>query len=750
MRSKMHVAVLMALAIATVFAISNQSSALAFTDAITEIGETTTLHVEPDVYDQNGTAGVDLFVVGNATNECNQLGYDYGFKQDDPFTGNGVGIGDGMLINYEFDNGNQGTYLDWSSELGVDAVILKASTKANVYAYDGEANGDTGLRTPWRTTRRGDLKYYGISHVTFCWDRELLVEKTADVEYTREYDWTIEKSVIPEEHHLFVGDSGTSSYTVTALKDDGTDKDFAVSGSISVSNPWVATAGNVSVTDILDLNVDCGSFVGTLEFGDSVECSYYAFFGLAGSLPTTNTATATADGFNDQSVTVDIVLGEPSSFENDTATVSDTNGAGPANNVNDDEIWTYPVEFGTDGCDANSGEAHMVGNTATITESDSGDSVSANADVDIYCYAPTIGKSVRSTDFTRTFDWTITKDVDVDEHNLITDGDPAASVYTVKMTKNEGTDSDHLTTGTIEIYNPHPSETLSATLVDGAASYLETTVISVAPGGSQSIDWESNDSNATSNTASFDLLGSGYSDTVNYSYGTPGTVVNDSAVVNDNNTAFGGTRSISVTTTWNYNVSFECGADEGVNPNTASFTSDADSGSASASVLVNCEDADNGGGGGHETAFMVGEFSFCDTAGDGTLPGFNADDIHRWGWAEQIDDGHTTYEVYAGAGQCDTGKGTKVGSVTIIADGFLPGFGLTQVFVDMENGWEMLELHINVSDDIAWIDDASDVAPGGYNMNGLVLLTPSHGELFVPEDLTGDWIIVHAAVVPSS
>ena len=52
----------------------------------------------------------------------------------------------------------------------------------------------TGARLPVPvppTTPSGQ----GISHVSFCYDVELLVSKTAATTFTRDYDWTIAKSV---------------------------------------------------------------------------------------------------------------------------------------------------------------------------------------------------------------------------------------------------------------------------------------------------------------------------------------------------------------------------------------------------------------------------------------------------------------------------------------------------------------------------------------------------------------------------
>jgi hypothetical protein len=57
---------------------------------------------------------------------------------------------------------------DWSSNIGVDAVYVKAgSAGSNLYRYDppAESTGDTGLVSP------GDGGN-GISHISFCYDAD--------------------------------------------------------------------------------------------------------------------------------------------------------------------------------------------------------------------------------------------------------------------------------------------------------------------------------------------------------------------------------------------------------------------------------------------------------------------------------------------------------------------------------------------------------------------------------------------------
>ncbi|RCK76450.1 MAG: hypothetical protein ANABAC_0601 [Anaerolineae bacterium] len=60
-----------------------------------------------------------------------------------------------------------GPFVDWSSNFGIDKVIVKGGPNANVYSYNPASNGDMDLTTP---TNPNNNKPYGLSHVEFCYD----------------------------------------------------------------------------------------------------------------------------------------------------------------------------------------------------------------------------------------------------------------------------------------------------------------------------------------------------------------------------------------------------------------------------------------------------------------------------------------------------------------------------------------------------------------------------------------------------
>ncbi len=89
------------------------------------------------------------------------------FKLQDASLANGT-YSDGTLTvtitNFVQSANQEAGSFDWASNIGVDAVFVKAgSSKHHLYVYAPEATGDTGLSPQ---AGRGN----GISHISFCYD----------------------------------------------------------------------------------------------------------------------------------------------------------------------------------------------------------------------------------------------------------------------------------------------------------------------------------------------------------------------------------------------------------------------------------------------------------------------------------------------------------------------------------------------------------------------------------------------------
>jgi hypothetical protein len=517
-------------------------------------------------------------VAGNPT--CVGLGYAFGYKPqpEPPPSGTYTFPGTTQTVTITSD----GTYFSWSSTISIDAVIVKGSNAANVYAYSPEAFSDAGLNPPVNAS--GNLA--AISHIEFCYDFEVRVTKTATTTFTRTYQWTIEKSVTPETLHMFRGDSGTVQYTVAVAKTGFTDSNWAVSGGISIYNPAPFSATITGVTDDVSgvaAPVNCSvTFPYVLTAGGTLNCTYST--ALTDGSARTNTATATTSGaVGSGSGTASVTFGAPTTEVNATINVSDTNGG--SWQFSDSGSVTYTRTFT---CDAAEG---VHDNIATILETGQSD----DASVTVNCYSLNVSKTA-STTFTRTYTWTIDKSVTPDTLNMF-QGDSGTVQYTVVVTKTGFIDSNWVVSGSISVGNPAP---IPATLnsVDDVVSPGSSAPVTcgvtfpyvLAAGATLNCTYETPLPDGTNqlNTATATLQNTpsgttGFMYTAAVTFGAPTTEVNATINVDDTNGSswlFAGTGSVGYTRT------FTCDLDEGEHTNTATIRETRQSDSAT--MTLNC------------------------------------------------------------------------------------------------------------------------------------------------------------------
>ena len=154
------------------------------------------------------------------------------------------------------------------------------------------------------------------------------------------------------------------------------------------------------------------------------------------------------------------------------------------------------------------------------------------------------------------------------------------------------------------------------------------------------------------------------------------------------------------------------------------------------------------------------ETAFAEDSDQSTC--FIKEGFKRWGWTNgpypSSSPATYTAKIWAGAGQCDTGKGIEVGSAQIVVK---PG-GTVDVTVEIFDTWEMTELHIQVSCDTLKFalknNGDTTVAPGQYTYvcEGTACLTPTtvtFGPAYnIIEGISGEssscagnfWVIIHA------
>ena len=206
------------------------------------VGSTTANHVPP------------VFVAGNP--DCQDLGFDFGFKVDPPLSGHYTGPLVGDPPAYIDLTVTSATHFDWASNLTILAVISKGGPNANVYYYNPPATfSDTGLHSP---INPANGQPFGLSHVEFCYDDRTVpegdpldVEKTANGTSDLRYTWLIDKAVDQTSVTATPPGSVTFNYTVTVSHDAGVVSNYAVSGVITVSNTNAYPVTGVTITDQL-------------------------------------------------------------------------------------------------------------------------------------------------------------------------------------------------------------------------------------------------------------------------------------------------------------------------------------------------------------------------------------------------------------------------------------------------------------------------------------------------------------------
>ncbi|HKX66057.1 MAG TPA: LPXTG cell wall anchor domain-containing protein [Intrasporangium sp.] len=72
-----------------------------------------------------------------------------------------------LTVTIDVTETDDGPVFDWESNIGVDAVFVKGGPGGLLYVYDPESTGDTGLHAP--VNPQND-KFYGLSHLSFCYD----------------------------------------------------------------------------------------------------------------------------------------------------------------------------------------------------------------------------------------------------------------------------------------------------------------------------------------------------------------------------------------------------------------------------------------------------------------------------------------------------------------------------------------------------------------------------------------------------
>ena len=130
---------------------------------------------------------------------------------------------------------------------------------------------------------------------------------------------------------------------------------------------------------------------------------------------------------------------------------------------------------------------------------------------------------------------------------------------------------------------------------------------------------------------------------------------------------------------------------------------------------------------------------------DVTSTCFLDDGFHRWGWTiGPLASGEYTFDLYAGAGQCDLEKGTLVGTLNV---NYNEDEGTADVEFTMLEGYVLNETHLYIGNDPYPTSSNGQitVAPGQFPYQH-ELDNTAH-DSYTIEDLSGEiYIIAHGVV----
>jgi len=361
-----------------------------------------------------------------------------------------------------------------SVPVGMDAVAVKGGNGFNAYIYDplgggeSDANHDSGLFPP---TGLCGGNQCGLSHLMFCYDYSLVVSKTANPSFTRTWPWTLNKQVSPAPLNLFNGDSGDVVYTVTATKGSPVDSNFAVSGTVTITNPAPFAATITAINDQLAGNpvtLNCGvSLPYALPSQQTLTCSYTQ--SVNDSNTRTNVVTVTTSGqVGGGTASATATFTTPTTLVDNQITVTDSDSAfGP---------WTfsasgsvnYDKTFDCSGQNSQPTFTYTFPNTVTASSG-----ATATTQVVINCYSLAVTKTANTT-FNRAWSWTIAKSYVSPALTVDTDnnGTPDALLLSTSQNVNlnyavmisaVSNDNTYAVSGVITINNNNP--TRSATLL---------------------------------------------------------------------------------------------------------------------------------------------------------------------------------------------------------------------------------------------------------------------------------------------
>ncbi|MBN2088428.1 PKD domain-containing protein [candidate division KSB1 bacterium] len=327
-----------------------------------------------------------------------------------------------------------GTYT--AQEVVPDGWIL-----SSIVLDDNNSTGDVNTGTVTFRLESGET----VKAVFTNKQSVLKIEKSAKTSYIRTYNWTIEKTVMPEKLELCDDVKEVKAkYKVVVDKTGYMDGSWAVMGTIKITNP---TAFDVTITDIKDVvdgvtaTISGVNLPYSLPAGQTLEVPYSA--NLPDGTNRINTVTVTTSGkVLGGSATADVIFSEPTKIVNAMIHVDDTNGM--SWEFTDDGSVEYEKTFT---------EVGTYKNIATIQELKKSDDATVTV---VYCDAYQLDvQKTAMTGYKRIYNWTVKKSV-TPETFVICEEDEVVAQYTVTVDKTGFTDGFWTVSGKIKVMNNTP------------------------------------------------------------------------------------------------------------------------------------------------------------------------------------------------------------------------------------------------------------------------------------------------------
>lgn len=295
----------------------------------------------------------------------------------------------------------------------------------------------------------------------------LTADVTTKAEWIRVYNWSLDKDVTPKEWDLFVGDSGTSRYTITVTKGSAADTKL-IGGHVCVTNGGERATEGLAITVRLtappstaELASTTPSGLGNLAPSETKCFDYIIQYDYTAGKEYKVTADVTITNHSGS-------LGEPKG-PSPSATVNfpsaPTRILNDSITVNDGAMsWEFSASgSATYNTTFTCGEDQTYTNTASATLQKF-DTISDSATVTVKCYALQVSKTA-VTKFDRQYHWDIEKMVTPAELTL-SSGQVYDVSYKVTVKTTGYTDGNYQVSGEIEIYNPAPMAAELAAVVD--------------------------------------------------------------------------------------------------------------------------------------------------------------------------------------------------------------------------------------------------------------------------------------------